>query len=418
MDERLRFLLNRVRERLWIKPLIFCILSVFAALLARYVDSLPIGIDLEQLLPNVKQDSIEDLLKVTASSMLVIATFSVSSMVSAYASAANTATPRTFRLIIADDVSQNALSTFIGVFIFSIVALMALMNGYYGKPGRFILFSLTLITIAVVIFTFVRWVDSIARLGRMGTIIERVETATAEAMEEQKRFFALCAKPDASVDTHATPIYAHTIGYVQRVDVKKLQRYAEENKVRITVAALPGAFATPNRPIAYVVPDQLADVDAEDVQLQRAFVVGRHRLFDQDPRFGLVVLSEIAARALSAATNDPGTAIDVIGAYVRLFIQWSRPARDEPEPECKRVAVADISVGDMFDDAFTSLARDGAAVLEVQVRLQKAFRTLASTDSSALRREAERHAESAFKRAEQAMRFPADVSFLRSVMEA
>ena len=226
-NERLRFFLNRVRERLWVKPVILCILSVLAALLARYVDSLPIGLDLENLLPNVKQESIEDLLKVTASSMLVIATFSVSSMVSAYASAATTATPRTFRLVIADDVSQNALSTFIGVFIFSIVALMALMNGYYGKPGRFILFSLTLVTIAVVIFTFVRWVDSIARLGRMGTIIERVETATADAMEEQKRLSALCVRTSDSVIASATPVYAQTIGYVQQVDVRKLQRYAE-----------------------------------------------------------------------------------------------------------------------------------------------------------------------------------------------
>lgn len=162
MGEQLRFFLNRLRQRLWIKPLLFCVLSIAAALLAQLADTVPIRIGFERLIPDVNQDSIEDLLKISAASMLVIATLSVSSMVAAYASAGNTATPRALTLIIADDVSQNALSTFIGVFIFSIVALVALMNGVYGKSGRFLLLSLTLMSLAVVIVTFVRWVDKIA----------------------------------------------------------------------------------------------------------------------------------------------------------------------------------------------------------------------------------------------------------------
>ncbi len=119
--------------------------------------------------------------------MLVIATFAVASMVSAYASASSIATPRTFALVIADDVSQNALSTFIGAFIFSIVALIAVKNGYYGKAGHFALFVLTLFVFAAVIFTFVRWVDRIARLGRLGTTIESVEAATAAALRRRRR---------------------------------------------------------------------------------------------------------------------------------------------------------------------------------------------------------------------------------------
>lgn len=183
MGEQLRFFLNRLRQRLWIKPLLFCLLSVAAALLAQLADTVPIGLSLERLIPDVNQDSIEDLLKISAASMLVIATLSVSSMAAAYASAGSTATPRAFSLVIADDVSQNALSTFIGVFIFSIVALVALMNGVYEKSGRFLLISLTLISLAVVIVTFVRWVDKIARLGRMGNVIDKVEAATVRAMQ-------------------------------------------------------------------------------------------------------------------------------------------------------------------------------------------------------------------------------------------
>jgi uncharacterized membrane protein len=47
------------------------------------------------------------------------------------------------------------------------------------------------------------------------------------------------------------------------------------------------------------------------------------RYFDEDPRFGLITLSEIASRALSPAVNDPGTAIQIISSYVRLFSLWA-----------------------------------------------------------------------------------------------
>jgi hypothetical protein len=41
--------------------------------------------------------------------MLVISIFAVGSMVSAFSAASGTATPRSFKLIIGDDVSRNAL---------------------------------------------------------------------------------------------------------------------------------------------------------------------------------------------------------------------------------------------------------------------------------------------------------------------
>ncbi len=54
-----------------------------------------------------------------------------------------------------------------------------------------------------------------------------------------------------------------------------------------------------------------------------------NRTFEDDPRFGLIVLSEIADKALSPGVNDPGTAIDVIGTLVRLFTLWQSPPEKE-----------------------------------------------------------------------------------------
>ena len=77
-------------------------------------------------------------------------------------------------------MSLNALSSYIGAFIFSIVALIASENGYYDKAGRFALFALTVMVFAIVIVTFVGWVDRIARLGRLGAIIDKALRGTVE----------------------------------------------------------------------------------------------------------------------------------------------------------------------------------------------------------------------------------------------
>jgi uncharacterized membrane protein len=101
MDDRLRFLLNRISERLWVKPLMMCVLSIAGAFLAKMADDT----GLQELVPEINAASIETLLRILSASMLVIATFAVASMVSAYASASSTATPRTFALVIAYDAS-------------------------------------------------------------------------------------------------------------------------------------------------------------------------------------------------------------------------------------------------------------------------------------------------------------------------
>src|SRR5690606_9376275 len=111
-----------------------------------------------------------------------------------------------------------------------------------------------------------------------------------------------------------------------------------------------------------------------------AFTIGAERDFEQDPRFGLCVLAEIASRALSPAVNDAGTAIDVIGRGVRLLTIWAQESGKtdaEENPPCPRVRTPAFSASDMFEDIFAPIARDGADNPQVLVRLQKALGALA-----------------------------------------
>jgi uncharacterized membrane protein len=91
--------------------------------------------------------------------------------------ASGIATPRSFSLLAAENVSQNAILTFVGALIFSVLVLTVFKNVYFDKAGVFILFILTMTVFGIATVTFVRWVRSIARLGRFGLTIKIVEKA-------------------------------------------------------------------------------------------------------------------------------------------------------------------------------------------------------------------------------------------------
>lgn len=413
ISERFRFYIRRLQERLWVKPLAISVLSIFGVLLAKGADR----IHVEGISPRISMDSLETILLVMASSMLVIATFAVGSMVAAYASASNTASPRTLTLVIADDVSQHALSTFVGAFIFSIVGLLAVKENYLGIAGRFVLFLLALMVFGIVIFTFLRWMDRIARLGRLGQTIVKVEKATEQALEQRRKAPTLYGMPLNSLSASGQAVPAKRVGYLQRIDIAALQSLAVNAQSRIGVAVLPGSLVAPGRVLAYVRGDFQAKPDVDGELVAQAFVVGKERTYFTDPRYGLVVLSQIAARALSPAVNDPGTAIDIIVALLRLFALWGAPQDEDNQQDTKydRVEVPELSVRDMFDDAFLAIERDGSGAVEVCIRLLKALSSLASTGNAAMREAAVNHARRLLAYAERGLALPEDMATLREL---
>ncbi len=68
MRDRLRFFLNRIGERLWVKPLAVALLSILGAFAAKTADNTGIG----EFVSDVSSESIETLLSIISSSMLVI----------------------------------------------------------------------------------------------------------------------------------------------------------------------------------------------------------------------------------------------------------------------------------------------------------------------------------------------------------
>ena len=347
--------------------------------------------------------------------MLVIAIFAVGAMLSAFAAATNTATPRSFKLVVADDVSQNALSIYIGAFIFSIVASVAFKNGYYGKAGYFVLFVLTLTMFLLVIITFLRWVDRISKLGRLAHTIQKIEDASAKTFQQRLDIPRLGGTPIIERADKGFPLYSDKIGYIQFVNMSRLQEMAESFEVIITLNSLPGTFVSPNRAIAYILSGKDDIPPHDNEKMRKAFIIDNTRSYNDDPRFGLIALSEIASRALSPAINDPGTAIAIINSNVRLFYLWFGKKEVTPhEIKYNRVEVPELESADIFEDAFRPIARDGAGNIEVMLRLQKAFTSIYSFVPNEVKEIVMDNAKEAFKRAEIAIAYKGDLELLKN----
>lgn len=409
LSERVRFQLKRLAHRLWFWPSAYSLAAVAVVLVAA---ALPSGYALPDYL-TFASDSLAPVLTVMASSMLAVVTFSLSAIVSVLAAAAQAATPRATSLLIEDAALQRTLSVFVGAFLFSIVALVGGVGGVYSDAGRLLLFAATVVLIAVVVGTLLRWIDRVSRLGRMGEIIDRTEQATAAALKDLACRPGLGATVRDGPPPAGYPVFASAIGYVQHMDVGQLSAALPEG-VTCHLAVRPGAFVDPVRPLAvFDAPpeDALADV------LRQAVTIGDVRSFEQDPRFGMVVLAEIASKALSPGVNDPGTAIDVSGTLTRLLWGWRADRNLPAQNAAANVTIAALSMDDMLEDAFRPIARDGAGQVEVGLRLVAALRSLAQIDDPGLAAAARARLADVLDRAE-AVLLPVDANALKRAAAA
>lgn len=388
-------------RQLWVHATLIGILGVLAAIAAAFAERyIP-----WELPGSFGADSVESVLTIIASSMLAVTTFSLSIVTSAYGAAASNVTPRATRLVMEDRITNSVLANFIGSFLFAIVGIVVLKTGAYGERGRFILFVVTIAVIALIVVSLLRWINHLTRLGRSGETTDRVEAATRAAIKARIEAPFLGANPAAELPADAMPLLARDVGYVQNIDVGLLDRLAEEHDVRIHVTVMPGKFLYPAIEIARIE----GTVDEDEMEefcdsILAAFSVGGERSFEQDPRFGLAVLSEIASRALPPSANDPGTVLDILGRSTRLLALFAEASDDEqPEVRFERVYVPGINLDDMFEDAFMLIARDGASMIEVQLRLQKCLHALARTGTGEFSAAALRQAKIAEDRALEAL---------------
>ncbi len=400
---RFQFFLTRQASRLWVRPTVMSLAAV-AWIAVAYGTSETLrdfaGVDIEK-------DTLVNLFSILASTMLTVATFSVSAVATAFGAVATNCTPRATKVVMSDRSVQSTLGAFLAAFIYAVVAITALSALNFRPSGRFMLFAGFVLLVGWVLFSFLNWVDRVSRLGKLTDTVEQVTAVARQAFANPDIAGPMGARSHASAER---PPDGHVLrcdrfGYVQHLDMESLQAIAEDAGGELWLDVRPGSWVTRGAPIG-LLRAASPPTDEQRTAVLAAVSTGGDRSAETDPRFGMILLAEIADRALSPAVNDPGTAISVLGVQVEMFHVWAETDRQHghpDEPRFDRLYVPALTAADLVLDAFTPIARDGAGMVEVCVRLQKSLCALMHVPHPALREAAANYRETALEMAERAL---------------
>lgn len=400
--------IKKPSNMLWIAPVLGAFAATIFVVFAAIVnEALP-----EKFILQIQPDTLDALLNIIASSMLAVSTFSLSIMVSAFASASDNATPRATELVMGDDNTRVAIASFISAFVYAVIAKTALGIGYYQASGRFILFLGTLAVLVYLIYTLIHWVKTLSQLGRLNNTLNKVEQATAKTLTAYRAspFMGAHALYGESALDHA--IYAQTSGYLTHINLSRLQHIAEREVCQFDIMVRPGDLVHSGMVLAYA--DK--EIGSCLAKVHETFVVEENRSYAQDPKFGMVVLSEVAQRALSTAVNDPGTAIKVLTILMRLFLDAKNASVEIGQIQYNRLAIVQLDEQDLLIHSFSPIARDGASIFEIQIHLQKILQIIArQAPELAIRQAACLQAKYSLQHAEQVLILDQDKQCLRAL---
>jgi len=373
---------RRISRILWVRVAMILALSILAALSAEA---------LNPLIPQGPKDRFTSaatlpILTILANSMLAVATFSLGVMVSSHRTMAEQTTPRIHRLLMEDTSTQTMLATFVGAFAFALSSIILFRAGYYSDSASVIVFGATVLVVLAIIFSLVRWIHQLSRIGSMDYALERIEDTARETLIEMKKHPNLGGQrhpADKPAPTEASVVPATVSGYLRRVDMQQLQELAESGGSVVYLSVLPGDLILTAEPVAYVTGS------ADLKKIADCIVIATNRSYEQDPSYAIQAMRETASKALSPGINDPGTAIDVVTRLERLLWDVLQTEPVQAQPVYDRVFVRPIPDSILIASAFRDISRDGAAFVDVLLAVSRALSSMSSRCDASARDEVE-----------------------------
>ena len=379
------------------------------ALLGLVAARLGAGFLPDRLTGSVQVASVDRLFDIISNSMLAVTTFSLTVMVSVYRSTSAQWTPRIHRLMLEDRTTQNTLAAFIGAYVYATAGIVFRETGLFGADHAFLIFYLTVAVIGMVVVYIIRWTLHLQTFGSLIDTARQVEQITACRLQERLDLPCLGARPLDQVPDGTHAVTARTTGYVQFIYAEQLQQMALEADVEVYVTRDVGSYVVTGDVVA-----RLRGVMDDTGGIADAIVLGDLRSYEQDPRFGLLVLGEMASKALSPGINDPGTAIDVMARLTKVLCLFQAEKNCGADAQCDRVYIRPLDAAELIQSGFGALARDGAAIIEVQLRLQAALASLQAHGDSEMQAAAKSFAASELRRALSALAFEGDRDRLKA----
>jgi uncharacterized membrane protein len=225
---------------------------------------------------------------------------------------------RLLRTFLRDVPNQVVLAIFVCTFAYATGGLLTV--GERAGGGQFVpkvavtgSLALAFVSIGGLIYFLHHLVHSI----QIDTIMENAQKRTLDLVDEL--FRVPCAhdapsvvRPDPPAGT--VPLLAPKSGYLQTVDVEDLAELATSTGYSVQLVTFVGDYVTAGGILGSCWRTNAVAVPEPDVlqRILRHLHIGFERTLQQDVRFGLRQMVDIALRALSPAINDPYTAIQVV----------------------------------------------------------------------------------------------------------
>ncbi len=250
-----------------------------------------------------------------------------------------------------DPIVWRTFGFAVGLVVFCVTAALSIGKRADVSVAVPVLAMLLLLVLIALLRTLqLRAFSAIQLAPALGSIAARGREVLGALYTRDRTELATTPLPPPST----TVGWPHPPAVLQRVRTRRLVDAARSADVVIVLREAPGATLHFGDPVADVHGGALPD----DVVLH-GLRLGDERTFEQDPLFAFRLLADVALRALSAAVNDPATAVqtfdglgDLLGRVaamphgpLRLTDRDGVPRLVIPRPDCEeflRTGVDDI----------------------------------------------------------------------------
>jgi uncharacterized membrane protein len=316
---------------------------------------------------------------ITATLSFVVFTFG--SILVALQIASGQMTPRIIATIL---VRDNVVRYTTGIFIFTLLFAISALNRIQGSVFELVAFvAACLGVLSFAAFLFL--IDYASRLLRPISIIGLVGKSGLAVIGS--------VYPNPSLGASGAPRLRDALGapgrivqhegtseIVLAVNLSDLRALAERSKGVIELVPQVGDFIAIDEPLFRLYGGTTA---LDDDELRSTVVFGPERTLEQDPTFAIRIVADIGLKALSAAINDPTTAVIAIDQLHRMLRSaGNRDLRTDelldPSGEL-RVIVRTPNWEDFVHLAFTEIRFCGAQNMQIVRRLRAMIENLIET---------------------------------------
>jgi len=281
--------------------------------------------------------------------------------------------PRIVLWLARDPMIAHALGAFTATFLYALAALAWVdRRGSDTVPPVSAMVVVALLVLSIGMFIGLIQRIALLQIHRMLTFIGDRGRRVIETLYPDP--FGETEEPAggrlAGRDTHVV-VHRGRPAAVQAVDIPLLVEQARVAGGFIEVLVAVGDTVIDSAPLLRVV-DPVRAFDAG--VLSRAIVRGVERTFEQDPKYALRLLVDVAIRALSPAINDPTTAVQALDQIGDLLLRLA--GRDLQIGACRdaggivRVVVPFPAWEDFLRLGFDEIRSYGGASVQVTRRMK------------------------------------------------